>query len=59
MVARLCRATPDPAGIGHLRAHGDEAAVTGLVLRRRHEEIVAYLATKPHDLTVDATATAL
>jgi hypothetical protein len=55
----LCRATPDPAGIGHLRAHGDEAAVTGLGLRRRHEEIVAYLATRPHDLTVDATATAL
>ncbi len=56
---QIVPATPKSAGIGHLRAHGDEAAVTRLGLRRRYEEIVAYLATRPHGPTVDATATAL
>ncbi|WP_116451684.1 LysM peptidoglycan-binding domain-containing protein [Blastococcus litoris] len=42
-----------------LRAHGDEAAVTKSGLRRRYEEVVAYLATRPHGATVDEAATAL
>jgi nucleoid-associated protein YgaU/DNA-binding SARP family transcriptional activator len=42
-----------------LRAHGDEAAVARSGLRRRYEETVAYLATRPHGATADEAATAL
>lgn len=42
-----------------LRAHGDEAAVARSGLRRRYEEAVAYLATRPHGATADEAATAL
>ncbi|MBJ7452717.1 MAG: SARP family transcriptional regulator, partial [Blastococcus sp.] len=42
-----------------LRAHGDEAAVAKSGLRRRYEETVAYLATRPHGATADEAATAL
>ncbi|MGX5655506.1 LysM peptidoglycan-binding domain-containing protein [Geodermatophilus nigrescens] len=42
-----------------LRAHGDERAVARSGLRRRYEEAVAYLATRPHGATVDEAATAL
>jgi nucleoid-associated protein YgaU/DNA-binding SARP family transcriptional activator len=42
-----------------LRAHGDEQAVTRSGLRRRYEETVAYLATRPHGATVDEAAAAL
>jgi nucleoid-associated protein YgaU/DNA-binding SARP family transcriptional activator len=42
-----------------LRAHGDERAVIRSGLRRRYEEAVAYLATRPHGATVDEAATAL
>ncbi|WP_029429680.1 LysM peptidoglycan-binding domain-containing protein [Blastococcus sp. URHD0036] len=42
-----------------LRALGDEKAVTRSGLRRRYEEAVAYLATRPHGATVDEAATAL
>ncbi|MGY1684930.1 LysM peptidoglycan-binding domain-containing protein [Geodermatophilus sp. SYSU D00867] len=42
-----------------LRAHGDEQAVAKSGLRRRYEEAVAYLATRPHGATVDEAATAL
>jgi nucleoid-associated protein YgaU/DNA-binding SARP family transcriptional activator len=42
-----------------LRAHGDETAVTKSGLRRRYEEVVAYLATRPHGATVDEAAAAL
>jgi DNA-binding SARP family transcriptional activator/LysM repeat protein len=42
-----------------LRAHGDEQAVARSGLRRRYEEAVAYLATRPHGATVDEAATAL
>ncbi|SDG04381.1 LysM domain-containing protein [Blastococcus aurantiacus] len=42
-----------------LRAHGDEAAVIKSGLRRRYEEVVAYLATRPHGATVEEAATAL
>ena len=42
-----------------LRAHGDEEAVARSGLRRRYEETVAYLATRPHGATADEAATAL
>ncbi|CCH87124.1 Conserved protein of unknown function; putative Peptidoglycan-binding LysM domain [Modestobacter italicus] len=42
-----------------LHAHGDEAAVARSGLRRRYEETVAYLATRPHGATADEAATAL
>ncbi|UOY00015.1 LysM peptidoglycan-binding domain-containing protein [Blastococcus sp. PRF04-17] len=42
-----------------LRAHGDEAAAARSRLRRRYEETVAYLATRPHGATADEAATAL
>jgi DNA-binding SARP family transcriptional activator len=42
-----------------LRAHGDEAAVARSGLRRRYEETLAYLATRPHGATADEAATAL
>ncbi|RBY81538.1 LysM domain-containing protein [Blastococcus sp. TF02A-26] len=42
-----------------LRAQGDEAAVARSGLRRRYEETVAYLATRPHGATADEAATAL
>jgi DNA-binding SARP family transcriptional activator len=42
-----------------LRAHGDEQAVARSGLRRRYEEAVAYLATRPHGATVDEAAIAL
>ncbi|RBY97569.1 SARP family transcriptional regulator [Blastococcus sp. TF02-8] len=42
-----------------LRAHGDEAAVARSGLRRRYEETVAYLVTRPHGATADEAATAL
>jgi DNA-binding SARP family transcriptional activator len=42
-----------------LRAHGDEQAVARSGLRRRYEEAIAYLATRPHGATVDEAATAL
>jgi DNA-binding SARP family transcriptional activator len=42
-----------------LRAHGDEAAVAKSGLRRRYEETVAYLATRPHGATVEEAAEAL
>ncbi|WP_457015267.1 LysM peptidoglycan-binding domain-containing protein [Geodermatophilus sp. SYSU D01186] len=42
-----------------LRAHGDEQAAARSGLRRRYEEAVAYLATRPHGATVDEAATAL
>ncbi|SNS68876.1 DNA-binding transcriptional activator of the SARP family [Geodermatophilus pulveris] len=42
-----------------LRAHGDEHAVARSGRRRRYEEVVAYLATRPHGATADEAATAL
>ncbi|WP_246066158.1 LysM peptidoglycan-binding domain-containing protein [Geodermatophilus aquaeductus] len=42
-----------------LRAHGNEQAVARSGLRRRYEETIAYLATRPHGATVDEAATAL
>jgi DNA-binding SARP family transcriptional activator len=42
-----------------LHAHGDERAVAKSGLRRRYEEVVAYLATRPHGATIDEAATAL
>lgn len=42
-----------------LRAHGDERAVTRSGLRRRYEEVVAYLATRPNGATVEEAAEAL
>jgi DNA-binding SARP family transcriptional activator len=42
-----------------LRAHGDEHAVARSGRRRRYEETVAYLATRPHGATADEAATAL
>jgi DNA-binding SARP family transcriptional activator len=42
-----------------LRAHGDEQAVARSGRRRRYEEAVAYLATRPHGATADEAATAL
>ena len=42
-----------------LRAHGDEHAVARSGRRRRYEEVVAYLATRPHGSTADEAATAL
>ena len=42
-----------------LRAHGDKAAVARSGLRRRYEETLAYLATRPHGATADEAATAL
>ncbi|WP_299956520.1 LysM peptidoglycan-binding domain-containing protein [uncultured Modestobacter sp.] len=42
-----------------LRAHGNETAVAKFGLRRRYEETVAYLATRPHGATADEAATAL
>lgn len=42
-----------------LRAHGDEQAVTRSGLRRRYEEVVAYLATRPNGATVEEAAEAL
>ncbi len=42
-----------------LRAHGDEQAVARSGYRRRYEETVAYLATRPHGATADEAATAL
>ncbi|SOC49475.1 DNA-binding transcriptional activator of the SARP family [Blastococcus aggregatus] len=42
-----------------LRAHGDEHAVAKSGRRRRYEEVVAYLATRPHGSTADEAATAL
>ncbi|MBB3084703.1 LysM peptidoglycan-binding domain-containing protein [Geodermatophilus sabuli] len=42
-----------------LRAHGDEQAAARSGLRRRYEEAIAYLATRPHGATVDEAATAL
>jgi DNA-binding SARP family transcriptional activator len=42
-----------------LRAHGDEAVVAKSGLRRRYEETVAYLATRPHGATVEEAADAL
>jgi DNA-binding SARP family transcriptional activator/LysM repeat protein len=43
----------------NLRAHGDEHAVARSGRRRRYEEVVAYLATRPHGATADEAATAL
>ena len=43
----------------NLRAHGDEHAVARSGRRRRYEEVVAYLATRPHGSTADEAATAL
>lgn len=42
-----------------LRAHGDEQAVARSGYRRRYEETVAYLATRPHGASADEAATAL
>ncbi|SFE94979.1 LysM peptidoglycan-binding domain-containing protein [Blastococcus tunisiensis] len=42
-----------------LRAHGDETAVVKSGLRRRYEEVVAYLATRTHGATGDEAAAAL
>jgi DNA-binding SARP family transcriptional activator/LysM repeat protein len=42
-----------------LRAHGDEHAVAKSGRQRRYEEVVAYLATRPHGSTADEAATAL
>lgn len=42
-----------------LRAHGDETAVTKSGLRRRYEEVVAYLATRTQGATGDEAAAAL